>query len=367
MGFPLTTANLTGDVTIDCNVNLTSAGTGTGSRAWNIGTSYPTLALAFPSGSTTPNLYYNDASVLASSGGAIGTGNSVNIRISIVNKQASLFVAGAFCGTVTLANTPNGVGGVAVGSNFGSNGITGKVSGFRVTSGLGRSTAAFTPATGSPYPTALPLSYDPLWKEVTCFCPLSSSTDLSGNGLTISGLTITGSPSLFGQSVASFNGTSGTQAVITTAHGAFALPGDFTLEFFCRPTAAGGTAEGWVSSVTTGGLAVLQTASAYTLSIQNYGVSALFTTTSGLVQSAWNHVAIVRVGSTLMAFINGAYAGSATSTSPFVDGNWNLGGLNSAGTYPTGNLAQLRVTNGRARYTANFTPPSAAFLTTGVP
>jgi hypothetical protein len=77
----------------------------------------------------------------------------------------------------------------------------------------------------------------------------------------------------------------------------------------------------------------------------------------------WNHFAISRSGSTLRIFKNGIEIGSFTNTRAFVDGGasgLNIGRLTIYGNM-NGYIDDLRITKGVARYTANFTPPTAPF------
>lgn len=94
--------------------------------------------------------------------------------------------------------------------------------------------------------------------------------------------------------------------------------------------------------------------------------SARYSTWSvSLSNNTWYHIALTRVGSTLNVFINGVsqtaqtVSGADTSndnTSPA------LIGVIAGGTYALqGYLDDYRITKGVARYTANFTPPTAAF------
>ena len=99
----------------------------------------------------------------------------------------------------------------------------------------------------------------------------------------------------------------------------------------------------------------------------NSGVSFYFngTTIAGstsMTDSNWHHWAMVRDGATARAFIDGTSVGTgspswATSTATDVV---NIGSQN-ASNYFTGHIDEVRVTTGLARYTGNFTAPSAAF------
>ena len=111
----------------------------------------------------------------------------------------------------------------------------------------------------------------------------------------------------------------------------------------------------------------------YLIYIQTGGVIDFYTSSSGSGWSgispmrftsnastgAWHHLAITRSGNTFRTFFNGVAGGGATSSA-------NLGsqtdplhiGVYSGGTL-NGYIDDLRITKGYARYTANFTPPTA--------
>lgn len=80
----------------------------------------------------------------------------------------------------------------------------------------------------------------------------------------------------------------------------------------------------------------------------------------------WYHLALVRSGTAVTMFIDGVALGSPAtlsgalfnSTSPFV-----LGGRVDSAACIIGWLDEARLSVGVARYTANFTPPSAPFTT----
>jgi hypothetical protein len=91
--------------------------------------------------------------------------------------------------------------------------------------------------------------------------------------------------------------------------------------------------------------------------------TTLIATSSGVVTaSAWNHIALVRNGSSLVLYVNGTSAGSTTNTTNFSDGYAIIGNAayNNTGYFFNGYIDDFRVTKGVARYTSNFTPPTAA-------
>lgn len=86
---------------------------------------------------------------------------------------------------------------------------------------------------------------------------------------------------------------------------------------------------------------------------------------TAISNNAWHHVAIARAGTTIKLFINGTeddsetnnHNYSSTTTLTIGHDNYGSGGL----TDMAGWLDDIRLTKGVARYTSNFTPPTAAF------
>jgi hypothetical protein len=79
--------------------------------------------------------------------------------------------------------------------------------------------------------------------------------------------------------------------------------------------------------------------------------------------NTWYHGAIVRSGSSLKLYINGTQEGSTftLTTQNFTNRIWQIG--NGPNGVFNGYIQDVRITNGYARYTANFTAPTAAFPT----
>ena len=105
------------------------------------------------------------------------------------------------------------------------------------------------------------------------------------------------------------------------------------------------------------------TAGKFTLWVHNFnsGSSPMLTSTSTSKTSTWNHVAIVRNGNSFAMYVNGVSEATATfSGSMDGGGTWPIyiGGPNQA---YDGYIDDVRITKGIARYTANFTAPTAPF------
>ncbi len=79
----------------------------------------------------------------------------------------------------------------------------------------------------------------------------------------------------------------------------------------------------------------------------------------------WNHMAVTRSGSTIRTFKDGTQQGTATNAitiNPAASAS-RIGGSIAAGAGRelNGYIDDLRITKGVARYTSNFTPPTAPF------
>lgn len=81
--------------------------------------------------------------------------------------------------------------------------------------------------------------------------------------------------------------------------------------------------------------------------------------------NTWAHIAVVKNGTTVTAYLNGTSVGSATDTRTYsLSTNASIGADTVPSSYFVGYMDDFRITK-YARYTANFTPPTAAFPTTG--
>ena len=84
----------------------------------------------------------------------------------------------------------------------------------------------------------------------------------------------------------------------------------------------------------------------------------------------WHHVAVTRSGNTWRLFLNGTQEDTITDSNNITAGNGavfsglRLGTINAGLQYAFhGYIDDVRITNGDARYTSNFTPPTTAHLT----
>ena len=151
------------------------------------------------------------------------------------------------------------------------------------------------------------------------------------------------------------------------------LQGDFTIECWLYYTAHGNyggivsCANSDDSAPPTSGWAFVFYSTTNKLYFET-GTGFSLQTTNTIPSSQWNHVAVVRSGSTITHYLNGVANGSGTSSSPFnvsSTDNFVIGINRGLSTTLTGYIDDLRITKGVARYTTTFTPPTAAFADKG--
>jgi len=146
---------------------------------------------------------------------------------------------------------------------------------------------------------------------------------------------------------------------------------DYTVECWAWISAQGGVA-GIFSKGSPGGLSNITWSLEFSSS-NNYVALYIYaantstyviTGSTNIITSSWNHIAVTRSGNETKLFVNGTQDGSTyTGNYTVADGgNFYLGGGFYAPTSRTitGYVSDFRVTKGLARYTAAFTPPTAA-------
>lgn len=93
--------------------------------------------------------------------------------------------------------------------------------------------------------------------------------------------------------------------------------------------------------------------------VEDVGSSANITSSSQIKLHTWNHVAVVRNGTTVTMYINGVDNGSYTSSSTFGTARFRVN--DSQGSYGLyGYVADTKISIGTAAYTSAFTPPTSS-------
>lgn len=182
---------------------------------------------------------------------------------------------------------------------------------------------------------------------------------------------LTTSSPKFGTASAIFDGSGDAITATIPALGT----GDFTIEFWVNPTTGSSAAYSRFIQIgpnaTAGGLWLARNASANPISflVDTYNGSSYARALTGsatLASGSWAHVALTRESGVWRLFINGALDVSATFTSTgnnITATGLYVGSNDTAGESLAGQIDELRITRGVARYTAAFTAPTAAFST----
>ena len=166
--------------------------------------------------------------------------------------------------------------------------------------------------------------------------------------------------SKFGGAAGFFDGTS--DGLSVAENDALKLgTGDFTIELQAYRTGTG-SKDRFLVELGNGAGYLLRWASNGNLQFYIQSSLACFYTFS-FTLNTWYHLAVARSGSSVKMFVDGSEVASGTSSNS-ASANSNVGiSSNQAGTsdYFQGYLDEVRITKGVARYTANFTPPTAPF------
>lgn len=205
---------------------------------------------------------------------------------------------------------------------------------------------------------------DPLWSSVVFLMHFDGNiTDVKGGTFNAAG-TVGFAAGRFNQAMQLSTGDSG--AVEPAVRAAMDLPADFTIEGWMQPTASGafisrfdvGGGAGWqIYLESNGRLSFYQYVSGGSYPIKGVGPNVM--------DGQWHHVAVTRQGSTLRLFVDGVLGGTGNSSANYTStvARLSIGYQAQGGArYPMrGLIDDVRITNGVARYTTDFTVPTAPF------
>jgi hypothetical protein len=233
--------------------------------------------------------------------------------------------------------------------------LTGYISNARIVKGTAVYTANFTP------PTA-PLTAITNTSLLCNFTNAGIFDSASGNDLeTVGNAQVSTTVAKWGTTSMAFDGTGDwlvapDRPPLRFGTGAFTIEGWFYSQSFPPVSLLGkGTSTtGWNVGIDSSGyLAFI------------HGSTTITGSTTATSTSVWQHFAIVRTGTgtnQTSIYLNGTLVGQGTVATDFNQTNLLYMGASRVANEPyTGYIDDLRITNGYARYTANFTPPTAAF------
>jgi hypothetical protein len=145
--------------------------------------------------------------------------------------------------------------------------------------------------------------------------------------------------------------------------------GNFTIEFWLYLNSVSGYIVPYDGRAS-GANSTTPTIYLFTATPRYYVNGADRITGSSLSTGQWYHIAVARSGTSTKLFINGTQSGSTYTDSTVYTNTINRPIIGGDGNAPNTNLVNgymddVRITNGYARYTANFTAPTAAFFNSG--
>lgn len=356
-----------GDFTIECWAYMTGAAQqfffaqwNSPNRSWGLLVRNSGTTLSFVYSTTGSNETSIDGTIAAQAGrwahfAAVRNGNTLTTYMNGVS------VASASVSGVTLYSATQAV---EIGRNpeaTGSWNFTGYMTNCRIVKGTAVYTSAFTPPTAPLTPVS-----------GTSLLTLQTNGPENNNGfldsslnslpVTRNGNTTQGSFTPYESNGYWSNYFDGSGDYLSTAYNsAFSLTGNFTVEFWVNFSAHGnyGGMVGCCQSGSLIGWQVIFNSTSNNILIEYTGGG--FTSSIALTPNQWNHVALVRSGSSIVLYLNGVSAGTATSSATFDSGSSPLliGVERTFAFYTTGYISNVRVVKGTAVYTSEFTPPTA--------
>jgi hypothetical protein len=168
--------------------------------------------------------------------------------------------------------------------------------------------------------------------------------------------------SKFGGASIAFGGSG--DSITCTVNPAFDFgTANLTIESFIYPTAIS-TRNLWSQrSATSNGISFRFVSGKLNFFYDNTG-SGNFSGATTLDLNSWSHVALTREGSTFKLWLNGVLDGTSGTITASVTSNVapriGAAAVDNQEAF-AGYMDEFRITKGVARYTANFTPPTAAF------
>ena len=272
--------------------------------------------------------------------------------------------------------------------------FNGYIDDFRITKGVARYTANFTPPSASlpTIPPTIPAdpwwgnvsllldgnttdAYDPYWQNVSLMLTGDDFIDWSNqhNAITVVGnTTINTTTKKFSTGSMYFDG-GGDYLRIPDSPQLQITGGNFTIELWSYPLTgkqfpclfSNYNSTSWAANTGVGlyaGHAGIGDTTHYKLAWN--GTWPKLTSSATINFNAWTHIALVKNGSTITLYLNGIADSSFTdSSNSYTAPMWWIG---TGGYTPdnsdefNGYIDDFRITKGIARYTANFTPPTAA-------
>ena len=312
--------------------------------------------------------------VVTATGPALNTWS--HVAVSRNGTSLRIFVNGTLQGTATIAATFNLTNTTGIVGYFSDGGTTRYFNGYidevRVTKGVGRYASSFTVPTAA---FADNTAGDPYYANVvtllhgdqqTVTYPVTTNNvfqDSSANALMVTrtGTPTQGSFSPFNNAGFSTYFSGASDCLIFPSSSNLAFTGDFTVEMWVNLYDINAYQRLFLIGQSGTDYLVLAIQVTGVLEVGINNTYPINYTLSPSVINNWTHIALVRSGSAITLYLNGAAVGTATNAVSLATAYpCFVGGLNWASGYNAhGYLSNVRAIKGTAVYTAPFTPPTS--------
>lgn len=261
--------------------------------------------------------------------------------------------------------------GVGAGPGAGDNQYAGYIANVRL-SNIARYTAAFTPPTdyftvdaNTNFLFTAQSTYAAWYDASNNKIPMQQGNSLNGAGLVVQTSSIKKFSAL---NSLQNSGTSTQSSINIPITGSvytplYQMPGDFTWETWVYVDS--GTTQNATSTLYSSTDLLVYTnissfSNVFSFTIQGSTVN----TGVNSKDSAWHHLAVVRIGSSVKVYVDGTNTNTLTTSSSLnlASTMYFMSGSGSASQL-IGYTDELRITKGVGRYTGNFTPPTAPYPT----
>ena len=353
----------TGDFTVEAWVYFTSSGNNQGiiDSATGLSTSALGQWFLYRDGSSKLQFGVHVGGAIATSTATLPVNTWTHVAASRSGTSVKLFINGVEDGSATNSTNFNAAGSVQIGVVTTPIYLTGYVSNVRVVKGRAVYTSAFTPPT-APLGATSGGTNPPQGTETSLLLNFTNAGIFDNTGKnnleTVGNAQIDTTTKKYGTGSMEFDGT-----------------GDYLFALNSQPLGSGDfTIEGWVNfdglvedalvstrdAIGASSTGMLITAYSSLLQVFTAGAFQLTSTTT-LSTGTWYHVAVVKSSGTTTLYLDGIAEDTYADSNNYTSSRVYVGGDVGGSFFLDGYVDDLRITKGVARYTAAFTPPTAAF------